>query len=308
MTGPELRLVYDAEAAAPPRPEPACLASVEEILPRLRELLQDRSDGEVVVRGYSSARISLFDGTIAWVRVDDYPEHLGHVVQRELGVTAEALRRGIGHCRSTGQRLGEGLVALGLVSPKELRECLKQHVCDQLLELFEWPGEVTFEHHGWPHRYDRRFTFELDELLERPTLPTADEKRWLESVTAACHERRSDLYVAFVIEREEGTVLTSNRGEDPVMEDVLGLCLAGLQRLGCNRLTGRDGPPCGMVLAAAGLGVVVRPIRGRPDWMLVVAGPCSVGRLLTLARAALTAAGPFEWSPRARRVGYGPGQ
>lgn len=286
-----LRLVYDAETPAePPRSEPRSLDSMDQLEPTLRELLDAGFDGEVVLRGHGRARICLYRGTIAWVRLEGYPEHLGDVLRRELGLNEVALRRGIAHCRNTGQRFGEGMVALGLLRPQELRQALLLHIGDQLVELMTWPGPLTVENSGWPHRYDTAFTFSLDEVLRRPSLPTPAEQRWLDAITAACCERLPELQVVCVAETEEGTVLCSRTGADPTAEDLMGLCLAGLHRLVDNRITRNDGSPQGLVLRGPHGCLLARPLAGRPRWLLLLGGPVHAGRLLSVASAAIASA------------------
>lgn len=182
-------------------------------------------------------------------------------------------------------------MALGLLRPIELREALRRHIADQLIDVQAWPGPVEVEHSGWPHRYDPAFTFELDELLLRPCLPDPSELSWLDAVLEACRSRLPELGLACVVEVDEGTVLRSVTGTDPAAEDLMGLCLAGMQRLVGNRITGGDGAPRDLVLVARDTSLLVHPIETHPGWSLLLAGPVQPGRLLSVATAALAALG-----------------
>jgi hypothetical protein len=281
-----LRLVYDA---APPRAAATPLASVDELEPYLRARLREGFDGEVRVRGHDTARICLFEGKIPWIHSQGYPEHLGDVLRRELGLPHEELRRAMSHCRSTGQRLGEGLLALGLVEPAALRDCLWRHISDQLWEILAWSGPVLVEASRWPHRYDRAFTFELDALLRRARTPTPEEQRRLASLVQRCRDRLPGLVLACTVESEEGTPVGEPLGHDAAASDLLGLCLVGVRRLLSHRVTRRDGPPQSIVLTAPDGCVVVQQLPWSPEWLLVLGGVEAPGRLLSVAQAAVRA-------------------
>lgn len=287
MSLANLRLVYDADEPAPaPRHPPLCLTSTRHLESWLRKSLREGRDGEVLLQGAGTARICLFEGRVAWIQLSGYPEHLGHVMRRELGMTGAALRQAMTHCRDTGRRFGEGLVALGLLESAELRDCMYRHMSDQLWEIMAWSGSLTVEHSDWPHRYDRAYTFELDELLAQPSHPSAEERRQLTAVIERCQEQLPLLQVACVIEAEEGTVLHTGIGPEQSQheaEDMLSLCIAGLRRLATNRLTGRDGAPEGMVVGTKNGCLVVQALAWRPGWLLVLGGREQSGRVLAVA-------------------------
>jgi len=286
MSAP-LRIVYTAEAA-PPRVEATRLGSVDELEPYLRQLLREGVDGEVLLRGHDTARVCLYEGKIPWIRGNGYPEHLGDVLRRELGLPDAELRRAMTHCRNTGQRLGEGMLALGLVQPPELRDCLYRHVSDQLWEILAWPGPVLVEVSRWPHRYDHAFTFELDELLRRTSAPTPEQQGRLAAVVQRCRERLPDLTLACVVDHEEGTPLCGPGDDDVAARDLLGLCIVGLRRLVTHRVTRGEGPPQSMVLSAQdGACVVVQHLPWSADWLLVLGGGQPPGRMLAVAQAAV---------------------
>ncbi|MEM7160729.1 MAG: hypothetical protein AAF799_48290 [Myxococcota bacterium] len=285
MSVPKLRLVY---GGGPERSEAArTLASIEEAEPLLQGLLAARFNGEVLFRGQSQARCCLYDGTVAWIRVDDHPEHLGAVMKRELGLSQASLGRAIAHCRDSGLRFGEGLVALGLVQPAELRSCLFRHISDQLWELLTWAGPVTAETSGWLYRYDHAFTFSLAELMVRPTPPSPDARARLEALVQQCRQRLPSLEVACVIEEEEGTLLHPTTGEERATLDLLGLCTAGLHRLVANRVTRHDGEPRCVVADTAGTAIVVTRIPWYRGGLLVLGGRQTLGRLISVANSAL---------------------
>lgn len=282
-----LRVVY-VENAAPPRAEGTRLASIDELEPSLRALLREGFDGEVMLRGPDTARICIYEGRIPWIRAEAYPEHLGDVLRRELGLHAQQLGRAMAFCRDNGQRLGEGLLALGLAQPAELRDCLYRHISDQLWEILAWSGPVVLEPSRWPHRYDHAFTFELDELLRRATVPTIHEQRRLGELIARCRERLPDLTLACVVEREEGTPLCGPGDDDAAARDLLGLCVVGVRRLVAHRVTRAEGAPQSIVLSAPDGGcVVVQHLPWNPDWLLMLGGTTPPGRMLSVAQAAV---------------------
>lgn len=286
MSAP-LRLVY-AEAAVPPRAEGMRLSSIDELEPILRLLVREGFDGELMLRGPDTARICIYEGKIPWVNARAYPEHLGDVLRRELGLHGADLRRAMAYCRERGLRLGEGLLALGLVLPVELRDCLYRHISDQLWEILAWSGPVVVEPSRWPHRYDHAFTFELDELLRRPSAPGPDEERRLHELVRRCRERLPSLVLACVVEREEGTPLCGPADGDAAARDLLGLCIVGMRRLANHRITRGEGPPQSIVLSAPDGGcVVVQDVPWNPEWLLMLGGDVPPGRMLSVAQAAV---------------------
>ncbi len=287
MSARNLRLVHVASApASPPRPPPLSLQSISELEPLLRRMLRETLDGELHVQGQGSARICMYEGRVAWVRLRDYPEHLGDVMRRELGLSAVALSRGMAHCRETGQRFVEGMVGLGLVRPAELRRCLYRHISDLLAELMTWQGPATAHHSQWPHRYDPAYLFELDQLLVRPGLPSRSQLEVLTQRLRPCVERLSNIRLACVIEEEEGTLLYSAFEDHRAMLDLLGLCTAEVQHLAMNRLIRADGSPRTMVMSMTEHHVVVQRFVRPEDWLLVLGGSDSPGRMISLAREA----------------------
>jgi hypothetical protein len=282
-----LRLVYAADAA-PPRAEGLRLSSIDELEPTLRSLLREGFDGELLLRGPDTARICLYEGRVPWVRARTYPEHLGDVLRRELGLHDADLRRVMVHCRNSGQRLGEGMLALGLVQPAELRDCVYRHISDQLWEILAWEGPMVAEPSRWPHRYDHRFTFELDELLRRSTAPAPDEQRRLAALVHRCCERLVGVTLACVVEREEGTPLCGPAENDAAAHDLLGLCIVGVRRLVAHRITQGSGLPQSIVLTAPDGGcVVVQHVAWNPEWLLLLGGSDPPGRMLAVAQAAV---------------------
>lgn len=288
-----LRLVY-SEAAPPPSSEGVKLTSVDELEPHLRRVLDERFCGELWLRGHGTARICLGEGAIPWVRCDAYPEHLGDVLRRKVGLPDATLRRALSYCRNEGMRLGEGLLGLGLVRPDELRDCLYSHISDQLWEILAWPGPLVVEARQWPHRYDRAFTFDLDTLLRRPAAPTAQESARLALLLGSCRERLPGLTIACVVEDGEGTSLHALPVEDTAAQDLLGLCLVDLRQLLANRVTRDDGVPHSMVLTSADACIVVEGIDWHAGWLLVLAGATPPGRLLTVAQSAVRRAALAE--------------
>ncbi len=294
MSAAPLRLVYDAETPQPPpRSSDALdrLESADQLVPALRRWLREGRDGELQLRGAGSACVCLFEGRIAWVRVREHPQSLGDVMRDELGVSKIALRQAISHCRATGQRLGEGLLSLSLVTPEELRDCMRRHLTENLADLLAWSGPLTVEHGLWPHRYDHTYTFDLDELLVGPLMLSEPEHDRLVAVVEQCRQRIESLPLACIVEIEHGRLLYSQTNVDDdvrAAEDLLGLCAANLRRLTQNRVTSRDDPPDAMLMAEAdGSTLVVQPLPWNPKWMLVLGGKAQLGRMLTVAMAAV---------------------
>jgi hypothetical protein len=281
-----LRLVYPTRGAPAAAPVTEVLPTADALEPYLRAHLDEGLDGEITLReGTNTARICMFEGKIPWVRFEAYPEHLGDVLRRELGLPDAQLRRAIDHCHRHGMRLGEGLLSLGLVRPLELRECLWRHVSDQLWEILTWAGPVTAQALGWPHRYDHAFTFELDELLRRQSVPPPEEHARLLALVETCRQRVPSLRLACVVGREEGAPVCGLADGDADARDLLGLCLVQVRRLVAHRITSSDGEPQSLVLAAGDACLVMQELSWSAEWLLLLGGHGPTGRMLAVAQS-----------------------
>lgn len=140
----------------------------EELPTIMRTGLLRRYSGELlVIGGDVLGRVYLYDGAIAWAHCSTHSEHLGDVLRREAGVTADGLGLAIEHCRESGGKLGHALVRLGLVTHALLRKCVRIHVGAHLGHVLAMTGqlrasfELDVEHH-----YDPTLLLSWAEALE----------------------------------------------------------------------------------------------------------------------------------------------
>jgi hypothetical protein len=140
----------------------------EELPTIMRTGLIRRYSGELmVIGGDVLGRVYLYDGSIAWAHCTTHPEHLGDVLRREAGVTADGLGLAMEDCRASGSKLGPALVRLGLVTHAELRRCVRLHVGAHLGHVLAMNGTLCarFEFDG-EHHYDPTLLLSWAEALE----------------------------------------------------------------------------------------------------------------------------------------------
>ena len=269
------------------RSDEETLAAAVEVLPMLRRLERRRFSGEVTLRGCGALRISLFEGAIAWVRSDGYPENLGDVLRRECGLCARTLQGVIAHCKVNKLHFGEGLIEKGLIDGPQLRDCLQRHLAAQLSELLTWPGPLSSCRQPQTHRYDHRLTFSVGDLLVGSHVPSASEWEYLEGLVHSCREQLPKLLVVAVADAQTGEMFCGGSDDQADSHAVLSLCGAGVRRLANNRITGVcDGPATDVAVGGGRHCVLVHRIAWCPRWLLVLGGGHRLGRLLSVALSA----------------------
>ena len=149
-------------------PADVALRCPEELPTIMRTGLIRRYNGElVVIGGDVLGRVYLYDGSIAWAHCSTHAEHLGDVLRREAGVTADGLGLAIEHCHASGGKLGHALVRLGLVTQSQLRRCVRMHVGAHLGHVLAMTGTLRarFEFDA-EHHYDPTLLLSWAEALE----------------------------------------------------------------------------------------------------------------------------------------------
>lgn len=183
------------------------LRSVDELLDVIREGLAASYSGELEVHDNAdtSARICIDRGRLAWVHCSSHGEHLGDVLRRDCGLSPAHLRLVMTRCRATGERFGESLAALGLVSMCALREALKAHLAAHSAHVMAMGAGLRASFNPVEHRYDRRLTFAFDDLpwsasASMPTmvLPPTPAQELVHACARAREARESPLWVGFV--------------------------------------------------------------------------------------------------------------
>ena len=140
----------------------------EELPTIVRTGLMRRYSGELlVIGGDVLGRVYLYDGAIAWAHCTTHAEHLGDVLRREAGVTADGLGLAMQHCHVSGGKLGHALVRLQLVTQSQLRRCVRLHVGAHLGHVLAMSGQLCarFEFDA-DHHYDPSLLLSWAEALE----------------------------------------------------------------------------------------------------------------------------------------------
>lgn len=155
-----------ARGVTPPADVP--LRHPEELPTIMRTGLIRRYNGElVVIGGDVLGRVYLYDGSIAWSHCTTHAEHLGDVLRREAGVTADGLGLAMEHCRASGGKLGHALVRLGLLTHLEMRRCVRLHVGAHLGHVLAMSGTLCARFEFDPeHHYDPSLLLSWAEALE----------------------------------------------------------------------------------------------------------------------------------------------
>lgn len=228
------------------------IRSHDELLEVIREGLVDRYTGELAVRDASNvmAYVYLHAGRLAWVRCTTHRENLGDVLRRECGISPAALERAMTRCYETGEKFGEALSALGLVTTQTLRAALREHITAHAAHMLAMAQELRASFRPSNHRYGENLTFAFDEIpwqaarttsravpeaelavMARPcqdALGVLEGTRWCGLVDAQCgrclvecHPRGVDagLHVRTILDSVRP--ILSNPGRDREIEAVL---------------------------------------------------------------------------------------
>lgn len=105
----------------------------------------DRRSGALVVRrSGSEKRIFLWEGEVVASFSDDPAEFFGqHLLVNGLLDETELIRA-LTHCQKTGQKLGAALQTLGLLPAEKVQEALRQHVENQVCDIFLWRSGIFY--------------------------------------------------------------------------------------------------------------------------------------------------------------------
>jgi hypothetical protein len=103
-----------------------------------------RSGALAVRRSGSEKRIFLRDGEVVATFSDDPAEFFGqHLLVNGL-LDESGLIRALTHCQKTGQKLGDALHTLGLLPAERVQEALRQHVENQVCDIFLWRSGIFY--------------------------------------------------------------------------------------------------------------------------------------------------------------------
>jgi hypothetical protein len=105
----------------------------------------DRRTGALVVRrSGNEKRVYFRDGDVVACFSDDAAEFFGqHLLVRGF-VDEPKLIQTLTYCKRSGHRLGGALVELGILAPEAVAAALREHVEDQVCELFLWKSGIFF--------------------------------------------------------------------------------------------------------------------------------------------------------------------
>lgn len=108
----------------------------------------DRASGALVFqRTNVEKRLHLAEGNVVACFSSDPLEYFGRYLLAHRKVSQSELLRAIAHCRRSGQRLGHGIVELGLLDEAAVQEALSHQMSDSICELFLWPRGVFYFSH-----------------------------------------------------------------------------------------------------------------------------------------------------------------
>lgn len=162
-------------------------------------------------------------GRICWVAASGLGRRLRSLILVYSKIDEAELDRVCERCRVQGGRVGQILVAEGLLTPDELEAALRQHSAECLIELCRSPLPTRFRTHAG-RGYAPRFTFSPVELLLATVGSCFSERQMLArrefaEVTVAGFQA-----AAFAFDEERGCLL-------PVVEWG-GQSIASLRALG----------------------------------------------------------------------------
>ncbi len=89
--------------------------------------------------------IYIRNGYPIFVRSNLVREFLGQILVRAGHLSDESLKESLEAARKKGQRHGMALIEMGLITPQQLNDILRNQVLEKLLDIFSWPeGKYRF--------------------------------------------------------------------------------------------------------------------------------------------------------------------
>jgi hypothetical protein len=111
----------------------------------------DRRTGALVVRRSSrEKRVFFRDGVVVGCVSDDPGEFYGQHLLLNGRLQEGELIRALTHCARQSKRLGQALLELRILLPEAVRETLRDHIQDLVLDLFLWDRGVFYFEAGPP--------------------------------------------------------------------------------------------------------------------------------------------------------------
>jgi hypothetical protein len=105
----------------------------------------ERRSGALVLRRRArEKRLYFQSGRLRACLSDDPAEFYGDDLLLHGDLTEKQLMGALAHCAETGQRLGEALAELRILSPERVKATLKRRIEDAVYDLFLWRGGVFF--------------------------------------------------------------------------------------------------------------------------------------------------------------------
>lgn len=132
---------------------------------RLRELLAERQQGELIVRHQDvEVHVYISDGRVIWATTSTSRRPFTHFLIKEHGISPEEIRRGVALCRRIKGKVGETLVAMDIASVAQVGDALRRQLRVAIADLHRIEqGEYVFLKRDT--HFSKLFSFELDELV-----------------------------------------------------------------------------------------------------------------------------------------------
>lgn len=103
-----------------------------------------RSGALVIRRSGSEKRIFLREGYVVACFSDDPAEFFGQHLLVNGFLDESQLIEALTHCQKTGQKLGDALQTMGLLPAERVQEALRQHVENQVCDIFLWRSGIFY--------------------------------------------------------------------------------------------------------------------------------------------------------------------
>ena len=103
-----------------------------------------RSGALVIRRSGSEKRIFLRDGEVVACFSDDPAEFFGQHLLVNGYLDESVLLQALTHCQKSGQKLGDALQTLGLLPAARVQEALREHVENQVCDIFLWRSGIFY--------------------------------------------------------------------------------------------------------------------------------------------------------------------